>query len=1255
MHSHQPQLQSILSRSLPPTPSQLEASALNENDDVPDDYFGESEDVPLPFPIQTIVADPHTGLSLTLISALGAGSYAVVYLAREVASGALYALKCLGKDKLTEEEVAIQRNEVVIHTSLPKHKNIIHLFNMFETTHHLFLLLEYSSGMDMYQWISMCSDKSDPLTGEPHTFITRYTIIKSIFDQVLESVGLVHSCGIAHRDLKPENFLIEFADGQYTVKLTDFGLATTDSESDEFECGSKPYMSFECRNGLDTFYDVRMADIWSLGIILINLLYHRCPWSDPCPHESYNFTEFLRSRVDFLQRRFEDMPGPVARWLGLRAFAFVGPTKFKRRRSRPSIDEWKSWMTDFVPRMLGQIDSTSEFEEEYNDQEEYQEYLEQYEGDMIGQEIEGDEILDDKNESKRDDDNDEDDSGNQVVPIAIQSSLHKSNSHLHPETGRYASYHASTESRIHNSFQSSSIPKFDPSSFYQPARLRQESWSDAMDLEGNEDAEMDFSAPILFEESEGEEDNHHGTDDDIDSAGLAVALPDDFIDPLPDISTSSSGRQTPSTPTMPQMNFNSEKRQLPAHLRFELDSNGQESSKRNTGRGSPGSDLNDQINTLVFIEPDASRATIDSNQSAISGGGHMIASSLPSTSHMEASLGPSSTLNKERVLLKQQMRKPARNLQDVKATPFVFPPLKTGSTPITDSIHNSTVPPQYKAKSGLLPEKPVNDNLTPRNDPKAPVSKSGVYVIPKRSQLGQWTGSSAGLNSSQPVEAVSGGRGPNWKRGHNRGGSWTSTDDTWDNHKGTGSRRPGDVGRTGSGKWRIRLEDKEDGHVGLPPRVENKFRPRYRQGRRIPQNSNISGLPPVPPLPNQSFGMPRLRRQSRSGIVVDSNTSWSGSISSSNETESRRNGAKDIATKEVSHQQHQEQPHNKPLSQPKYENSQLRVHGKASHVNGTSRLAGQRNKSLIDLRAAAAADNAINQPWRQPVSSTINDPSPLPNTMSKPRSEAGKSEIDLRKGSQPVHTLDQGSSSIKSRLAERQLSTDADNVYHPPHWHERNNSTGSSSSQQRTSNGNDYDSQKHDNNVPSTSQSNGKGVSKGRAIGNHTSSNTASPSLDRKSGPQRQADSANNWRGLEFSRTQDRPSSIGKKSAIGTSNNVTSAVVAESSMSVNSDVSQNSLLMTLTPPTPNLNVKSEFLSDASSLSSRPREEDNEQRTKSKKIVKPGTTTGLGNMLRGLVAYNKSIKVGGEGVNVPEQSSQSTTERYHDPNDDNTQI
>ncbi|KAG0272595.1 hypothetical protein BGZ95_011622, partial [Linnemannia exigua] len=1049
MYSHQPQQLSNLSKSLPPTPSQLHPAVLHETDPVPDDYFGESDEVQLPFPIKTIVADPQTGLSLTLISALGAGSYAVVYLAKEVASGTLYALKCLSKDKLTEDEVAVQKNEVVIHTSLPKHRNIIHLFNMFETTHHLFLLLEYSSGMDMYQWISMRADRSDPVSEEPYSLTTRYCVIKTVFDQVLEGVAQVHQRGIAHRDLKPENFLIEYADGQYTVKITDFGLATNDIESDEFECGSKPYMSFECRNGLERVYNVKMADIWSLGIILINLLYHRCPWSDPCPQDSFAFSEFLKSRIDFLQGRFEDMPGPVARWLGLRAFAFDSTNKTKWRRTRPSMEEWREWMVDFVPRMLGQIDSTLDDEDDedhYDCEEEYRAYLAYYEDDMLGQEVEGDEISDD-------DSNDED-MENQVVPIAIHSSSLKDKQHSLLDPGRaYASYHVPSDVRNH-AFTSSSAPKFDSSAFYQPTRLRQESWSDAIDMEGTDDAEMDFSAPILFEESEEDDINRLESDDD-DSGGLAVALPDDFIDPLPDKSATSSGRQTP-TPAMTHLTFNPEKRQLPAHLRFDLDSpispSSQESVKKLAGRGSPGLENND-INTLVFIEPGVPRTPVDPNQS------NSIASSLPSTSHMEANMGTDPSKNKERVHLKQHMRKPARNLQDVKAAPFVFPPLKTLSSanPLMADNHSKDKDTKDTVIQPAPKPQPFMDSAT-QQAPKTRstgTDKPGPYVIPKRSQLGPWAGQAqeSGHRPSELNSSFGAGRNYNWRKGHHRGGSWTSTDNARDGRRDSATRYTHDGPKTGSGKWRARVEDREDGHVGLPPRVENKFRPRYRQGqgqgynqgRRFLPQGGSAALPPTPPIMHMGFAGPRSRHQSRSGTLFDS--------PAANDSDPHGSYSRDAGFKDA-HQPPQDHA-------PRYEHSQLRMHGKPNQANSTSRLAGQRNKSLVDLRGM----DATNQPWRQ--SSGSNEPNSAPQSplgaSSKPRPQNGNGFDTVPRRSGPgTHPLEQSfpnPNAIKTRPAEKGLGlTDGevvkDNVYHPPHWHERKSiSSGVSNQSRRPSSG----------------------------------------------------------------------------------------------------------------------------------------------------------------------------------------------------------
>ena len=74
-------------------------------------------------------------------------------------------------------------------------------------------------------------------------------VVKQVFEQILEAVGHCHDNDIAHRDLKPENFIVITKNGKngknsIHVKLTDFGLATDEIESVDFECGSKPYMSY---------------------------------------------------------------------------------------------------------------------------------------------------------------------------------------------------------------------------------------------------------------------------------------------------------------------------------------------------------------------------------------------------------------------------------------------------------------------------------------------------------------------------------------------------------------------------------------------------------------------------------------------------------------------------------------------------------------------------------------------------------------------------------------------------------------------------------------------------------------------------------------------------------------------------------------------------------------------------------------------------------------------------------------------------
>ncbi|RUO96741.1 hypothetical protein BC936DRAFT_141531 [Jimgerdemannia flammicorona] len=69
-------------------------------------------DPPLPFQLGSIVSDVTHHLDLRLMAPLGNGSYAIVYLAQDEKTGKSYALKCLSKMTLTEEQLDVQSNEV---------------------------------------------------------------------------------------------------------------------------------------------------------------------------------------------------------------------------------------------------------------------------------------------------------------------------------------------------------------------------------------------------------------------------------------------------------------------------------------------------------------------------------------------------------------------------------------------------------------------------------------------------------------------------------------------------------------------------------------------------------------------------------------------------------------------------------------------------------------------------------------------------------------------------------------------------------------------------------------------------------------------------------------------------------------------------------------------------------------------------------------------------------------------------------------
>ncbi|SCU83693.1 LAMI_0C04214g1_1 [Lachancea mirantina] len=157
--------------------------------------------------------------------------------------------------------------EVDIHHKVGKHKNITELYDFFDS----FIIMEYCSGGDLYEAI-----KAD--------YVPRKTKqIIHIASQIMEAVQYVHRKGIYHRDIKPENILISGSD--WTIKLTDWGLATTDKTSRDRSVGSERYMAPELFKGnLDCdeendFYECDKVDIWAIGIVLLNVVFHKNPFS----------------------------------------------------------------------------------------------------------------------------------------------------------------------------------------------------------------------------------------------------------------------------------------------------------------------------------------------------------------------------------------------------------------------------------------------------------------------------------------------------------------------------------------------------------------------------------------------------------------------------------------------------------------------------------------------------------------------------------------------------------------------------------------------------------------------------------------------------------------------------------------------------------------------------------------------------------------------------------------------------------------
>jgi serine/threonine protein kinase len=208
-------------------------------------------------------------------SVIGKGTFSEVAQATDKETGKVVALKTIDKSAISKKELGYVSREIEILQRLD-HPHVIKLYNVFQTFNHIYMILEYAQGGELFDAILRRGKFSE---------LDAIVIIR----QITVALQYVHENGVAHRDLKPENLLLaneDKPDTAFFIKIADFGLANT-LQANKFAtfCGTPDYAAPEIIGHLPYTFAV---DIWSLGVITYILLCGYAPFRGDTPMTLFN-------------------------------------------------------------------------------------------------------------------------------------------------------------------------------------------------------------------------------------------------------------------------------------------------------------------------------------------------------------------------------------------------------------------------------------------------------------------------------------------------------------------------------------------------------------------------------------------------------------------------------------------------------------------------------------------------------------------------------------------------------------------------------------------------------------------------------------------------------------------------------------------------------------------------------------------------------------------------------------------------------
>ena len=210
------------------------------------------------------------------------GSYSKIYLAKSFYTNEHVIIKAINKSILKKElDDLLFITKQIKTLKVLKHRNIITLYEIYESKKYLYLITEYCQEKNL---IVKLMHKKRFSEEEAHV----------IFFQLLDAFTYMHKMNICHRNIRAEHILF---DKNNRPKLIGFGNSSFYEKDKKIE-GAYGSLCYACPEIINEQpYYPELSDVWSLGVILYLLV---CGYLPFCEEEdSKNKIMISEGKIEF--------------------------------------------------------------------------------------------------------------------------------------------------------------------------------------------------------------------------------------------------------------------------------------------------------------------------------------------------------------------------------------------------------------------------------------------------------------------------------------------------------------------------------------------------------------------------------------------------------------------------------------------------------------------------------------------------------------------------------------------------------------------------------------------------------------------------------------------------------------------------------------------------------------------------------------------------------------------------------------------